>query len=684
MSHRSGRHTHGGANAVPVREFLASGVGMPAPHGAGSFALRRPTDVAKALTAATAIAFAPMVVSQAPPIHVALPAVHVADMHLTAVVSDADIKNLINAVNTGLNQLDSTVANVAGVPGQTLAGALSAASGLTNNFWSTLIGASQSNPLLANVLSALQTVTSGGLTKLAATTTSVNGTIGLTTGQVASLLTNTLTGSAATLLYAISNVVNNPLSLLSYAGLINAPVTILGGVVSNAASAASALGAGAISLIGNVVTGATAQVSNLITAANAVVNGIEQTINQQQVNSLITIAAQIVTSPLTAAITLINGATSAAADVATTTVQVAATAVQRVNNIWLSNGNGNGVIQGIVNTIAGAPLSPGSYVNVFGELITGAAESVQQVGSAVVGGFLPLPFRVSATMVSATAGALGNLADGLAKGTVAALELAGVSPLLAGTVYGLVGAVKTAMSFTAGTITTALNAVAALASAAVSVTGMYNPAAATPAAATAPTARSLSAAPTAAAAKAPTPAASKPSTSAALTSSAQASPTSSPADAPAPAAVATVAEWKSTAAEGAATPAAGPKNTATVTGPSSPASTSTTGVTPTRSAGTGSSSTSATATGSTTTAAGGSTSSRTPTPATATGKGAAAEGSSSTSSPAKKADAATGHTTAKTGAAPSASTKAESPSGTATHTANSHAGSGASSGHEAK
>lgn len=677
MLHRSGRHTHRGANAIPVREFLASASGMPAPHAAGSLAVRRSPRAAVALTAATAIAFAPMVVSQAPPVHVALPAVHVADMHLTAVVSDADIKNLINAVNTGLNQLDSTVANVAGVPGQTLAGALSAASGLTDSFWSTLIGASQSNPLLANVLSAVQTVSSGGLTKLAATTASVNGSITLTTGQVASLLTNTLTGSAATLLYAISNVVNNPLSLLSYAGLINAPLTIVGGAVSNAAAAVSAVGSGAISLVGNVVNGATAQVSNLITAANAVVNGIEQTINQQQVNSLITIAQQIVTSPLAAAITLVNGATAAITDTATTAVQVAATAVQRVDNIWLSNGDGNGLIQGIVNTIAGAPLSPASYVNVVGELITGAAESAQQVGSAVVGGFLPLPFRASATMVSATAGALGNLADGLATSTVAALEFAGVSPFFANAVYGLVGAVKTAMSITAGTITTALNAVAALASTAVSVTGIYNPAAATAAAAvpTALAARPVAAKATAAAAVKST-AATGSTTTPATSTDAPAGTTAPAAASTAPAAKAiTAAETLSTAASSAAektttakpSASADTKAATSSTGSASGADVSTAGKVAAPTTGAKSAGSSATAAGTTATAT--------------TGKTPGVD--QSTKTPAKTADSISGQSTVKSGAAQSSSAKAESSSG-AGHTTTGHGAGAASGGHDTK
>lgn len=677
MSHRSGRHTHHGANAIPVREFLASAPTTPSPHAAGTLALRRPKDVALSLTAATAIAFAPMVVSQAPPVHVALPTVHVADAQLTALVSDADIDNLISAVNTGLKQLDSTVANVAAVPGQTLTGALSAASNLTDSFWSPLISSSKSNPLLSNVLTALRVVTAGGLAKLAASTESVNSTITLTTGQVATLLTSTLTGSASTLLHAISNVVNDPLSLLSYAGVINAPVTIVGGLVSNTAAAVSAVGTGAIKIAANVITGATAQVSNLITAADALVKGIEQTIDQQQVNSLITIAQQIVTSPLRAAISLVNGATEAISDAATTTVKVAATAVQRLDNIWLSNGDGHGVVQDVINTIAAGPLSPGSYVNVAGEVITGAAQSAQQISSAIVGGFLPLPFRMSATMVGATGNALNNLADGVAKGTVAALVFAGVNPILAGTVYGLVGAVKTAISFTAGTITTALNAVAALASAAASATGVYKPAAT---AATVPTA-ALAARPAAAEkATAPAPVKSTATASGTPTSgastAAQTAATAAPAASTGPAVKDATAAETSTAAASEASPAA--DKTTSAKSSASADTKAATGSTTSASTTDGSTGgkvtepkTGAKSTGSSATSA--------VTAAATTGKAAAAD--KSTKTPAKTTDSASGHGTGKSGAAHNSPAKAESTSG-AGHTPAGHGAGAASGGHD--
>ncbi|MUM03452.1 hypothetical protein B5P44_01275 [Mycobacterium sp. CBMA 213] len=451
---------------------------------------------AVALTAATAIAFAPMVVSPAPPLHLTPAPVHINNVQLTAVVSDADIANLVAAVNSGLNQLDSTAANVVGVPGQTLSTVLSTAATLTDGFWSQLQTGSQSNPLLASMLAALRTVTAGGLTQLAATVGAVNGPVTLSTKQAATFVTSALTGSAATVLYAISHVVANPLSLLSYAGLVNVPLNIAGGLVSNGATAVANIGGNGIDLVSNVITGATAQVSNLITAANQLFNGVEQSIGQQQLSSLVAITQAIVTSPLTAGVTIINGGTAALADAAKTTLDVAATAVQRIGNIWLGNGTTGGALQGIVNTIGAQPLSPASYVNVLGELITAGAQSANQIGTTVVAGFVPLPFSTGAILVTTAAKALNNLADGVAKATAATLQFMGVPPLLAGTVYGLVGAVETAVTLTGATMSGALNAVSTLLKTASSFTGMYNSVAS--AAAVAP--KSLVATPAAAAA----------------------------------------------------------------------------------------------------------------------------------------------------------------------------------------
>ncbi|WP_162625530.1 hypothetical protein [Mycolicibacterium llatzerense] len=489
MSHRSGRHSRRGANTIPVHEFLAGRASTMTAH-------RRPLNPAVALTAATAIAFAPMVVSQAPPVHLAAAPVHINNVQLTAVVSDADIANLVAAVNSGLNELDSTAANVVGVPGQTLAAVLSTAATLTDGFWSQLQTGAKSNPLLASMLAALRTVTAGGLTQLAATAGAINGPVTLSAEQAATFVTSALTGSAATVLYAISHVVANPLSLLSYAGLVNVPLNIAGGLVFKGAAAVADIGGNGIDLVSNVITGATAQVTNLITAANQLFNGVEHSIDQQQLRSLVAITQAIVTSPLTAGVTIVNGGTAALADAAKTTLDVAATAVQRIGNIWLGDGTKGGALQGIVNTIGSEPLSPASYVNVLGELITAGAQSVNQIGTTVVAGFVPLPFSTSAILVTTAAKALNNLADGVAKATVATLQFMGVPPLLAGTVYGLVGAVETAVTLTGATMSTALNAVSTLLKTASSFTGAYNSVTST--AAVAP--KSLVATPAAAAA----------------------------------------------------------------------------------------------------------------------------------------------------------------------------------------
>lgn len=169
------------ANAIPVRQFLAGA-------SASTRADNTAWHAATAMTAATAmaLAFTPAI-THAPALH--MPTITAPSIHLTALVDPAAITALQNAVNTELANLDSTVATIVGVPGQTLATALSAAASLSTTFWQALAAAAGNNPLLTGALTSLRNLTSGGLTALASTVTTANTTIVLSTEQVSTLLT---------------------------------------------------------------------------------------------------------------------------------------------------------------------------------------------------------------------------------------------------------------------------------------------------------------------------------------------------------------------------------------------------------------------------------------------------------------------------------------------------------------
>ena len=174
-----------------------------------------------ALSAASAVAFAPLMVPTAAAGQRELAALAPAvsrNVELAAVVSNADIAALVNKLNASLDAVSTTVTAVVAVPGQTLGGALTSAVALNEHLWDGLLAAND-NPVLKAVLTALKKFSTGGLTQLANTVGDANGTIVLTTGEVANILTSTLTGSLGTALQAVTNVVAIPLSAASYTGL---------------------------------------------------------------------------------------------------------------------------------------------------------------------------------------------------------------------------------------------------------------------------------------------------------------------------------------------------------------------------------------------------------------------------------------------------------------------------------
>lgn len=563
MPNNSGRHSRN-AKTVPVREFL----GLPAArnsarHRAGGSGvavaapLRFPT-AAVALTAATAVAFAPIALHTPLPQHV-LPSITVPSIHLDAAADQ--IQSLKDAVNTELASLDATIATIVGVPGQTLATVLTSAASLNSGFWKSLITASAASPLLSGALQALEAVSSGGLTQLAGTVTAANADLVLTTKQISSLLTSTITGSAATALLAFAGIATNPLSLSSYVSLLDVPFTIGGGVLSNVITAANDLGANAISLGGTIVTGVTGQIGNIVDAVNTLVNGVKSSIDNNIVDGVITAVQGVVAAPLQAILAGVNGVTNAITGGATSTLGVVATAAEHITHTWLGNGTSNGAIQNIINTIGSAPLSPEAWVAALNTATQAAIGTVTSTATTVVAGLAPIPFTVGAGLVNAAADSVTAFSNGVAEIAAGLLTAVGVPGLLTNTVYGVAGAFNTGIKVAAAALTASLNTVATLIGAATSITGLYSPAPA--AAVPAPSAKSL----VSLAATASQTATATAATAATKTSAAKA-PTASTAAVAATGTAATAEATKTAAAASTApstTPATGTPATATST-----------------------------------------------------------------------------------------------------------------------
>lgn len=561
MPNNSGRHARN-AKTVPVREFL----GLPAARtsarhrtdGSGAAVaapLRFPT-AAVALTAATAVAFAPIALHTPLPQHI-LPSVTVPSIHLDAAADQ--IQSLKDAVNTELTSLEATIATIVGVPGQTLATVLTSAASLNSGFWQTLITASSGSPLLSGALQALERVSSGGLTQLAGTVTAANADLVLTTHQISNLLTSTITGSAATALLAFAGIATNPLSLSSYVGLLDVPFTIGGGVLSNVITAANDLGANAISLGGTLVTGVTAQIGNIVDAVNTLVAGVKGSIDNNVVDGLITAVQGVVAAPLQAILAGVNGVTNAITGGATSALGVVATAAEHITHTWLGDGTTSGAIQNIINTIGSAPLSPEAWVAALTTATQATISTVTGTATTVVAGLAPIPFTVGAGLVNAAADSVTAFSNGVAEIAAGLLTAVGVPGLLTGAVYGIAGAFNTGIKVAAAALTASLNTVATLIGAATSITGLYSPAAA--AAVPATSAKSL----VSLAATASQTATATTATAATKTSAAKA-PTASTAAVAATAATAEATKTAATASTApSATPATGTPATASST-----------------------------------------------------------------------------------------------------------------------
>lgn len=477
MSNRSGRHSRHTAHAIPARQLIASG-GTGHRAAAAIAAPRRHHAAALALATATTLAFTPVIAHQAPPLH--LPTLHAPSINLTA--DSTQIQSLVNSVNQQLNALDAQVSDIVGIPGQTLAGALNGAATLNTGFWQTLIAGAGNNPLLVGALKSLQQLTSGGLTELATTVTAANADLTLTTGQISTLLTSTLTGSAATALTAFSGLIANPLSLSSYAALLAAPFTIAGGALTNIITAADNLGANVISLGGTIVHGATAQISNIVTSVNNLVSGVKGAIDNQTVDGLITAVQGVVAAPLNAVIAVVNGGTDAATHAAISVVDVAASAAAGVTKLWVGDGTHNGAIQAAINDIGSNPLSVGSYANAVITLAQAAITTVTGTVTTISAGLLPIPVVAAADLVNTAAAATTAFSNGLAQVAVGLLNAVGVPPLISNTMYGLATVFNTGVNVVAGAISASLNGVAGLLRTGTAITGLFTPVAATAAA----------------------------------------------------------------------------------------------------------------------------------------------------------------------------------------------------------
>ncbi|HEX7826292.1 MAG TPA: hypothetical protein VF477_15425, partial [Mycobacterium sp.] len=317
-----------------------------------------------------------------------------------------------------------------------------------------------SNPTLGSVLLALKAVSSGGLSQLALAVDAAGSTVALTTGQVAGLLTSTVTGSLGAALQAISSVVNDPLSVASYLGLLATPIGIGGLALQGGINVVASLATNRLGLASTLVHGVTAQIGNALSLVNGLLETGKTLTNVALLDGALTAVQGIVSAPVTAALAGIDGITTAVSNAANFAIGRIAGGASAITTTWLGNGTTSGALQNALIAIGSAPLSPASYTNAIG-LLVGAGVSTVQTVIGTASSFASLPFRVGADLTGTTAAVINSFTSGLATAASGLLQAAGLPTFIAGLPYAVSTAVSAAVNIAAFATSAALNAISA-------------------------------------------------------------------------------------------------------------------------------------------------------------------------------------------------------------------------------
>ncbi|GAA2538699.1 hypothetical protein [Mycolicibacterium diernhoferi] len=182
-------------------------------------------------TVAGAIALAPLAIPTEGRT-IALPSVSTstADVRLSAVINPAHVDALITALRSGLAEVTTGLDNITTQTGIGLNNVLTRTQALNTGLWNRLIEAAGPGALGA-LVAALGSYSEASLALTASSIEGAAGSLLVLPGDVTDIIGSTLIGSLNTALYAITDVVNNPLRLASYTGLLAGVVNIVGDIL---------------------------------------------------------------------------------------------------------------------------------------------------------------------------------------------------------------------------------------------------------------------------------------------------------------------------------------------------------------------------------------------------------------------------------------------------------------------
>lgn len=390
-----------------------------------------------AFTAASAIALTPLVVIPAEGRTVAVPSMSTTDVRLTAVINPADVDNLIAALRAGLADVNAGIESVEAFTADTLADVLTRTQELNTGLWTRLVAAAGTGAL-GTLVTAISNYSQASL---AMTADSINGAAAAVIplpGDITNIIGSTLIGSLNTALYAITDVINNPLKLASYTGLLAGVVNIIGdalvsqdpnydtgllpGTGGNSLFETALQGTvgAVINVIGLGSSGLTGQVNLAVDSLNGALDGIVAQSGSELVAGLVGLIQGLALNPIQiinntgvlGGLVNIGFPLIAAVDPIVNAASAAVVGVQNGLNIAL-------------NAIGNAPLELDSYTTALGGLFNGGFDVTDAAVSAGTSA-LTLPGSVLAGVTTTTAALVTELTTNLAQTVAGVLTQVGL------------------------------------------------------------------------------------------------------------------------------------------------------------------------------------------------------------------------------------------------------------------
>jgi hypothetical protein len=374
------------------------------------------------LTAASAIAFTPLVLP-ANEKAFTIPNVSVSEIQLT--VTPAEIVAFFDNLQGELEAFNADLADVVGIPGQSLFNALQLAIDTNTDFYATLAGLT-TNPTLLGLLAALEDSSNYGLESLQIAVGEGNDNIMVTTEDLANLLDSTITGSLSNVLSSFVAVLNDPFSAANYAGLLSTGAVATGQLM--ATNGISALQVLSDSGFGFAFTGldlAEDQIFNAITTVADLMDVGADATGSAVIEAVNAAIQSLTLGPIQALSDVGFGITG---DVLGGFQDGLDTTLAGVDGIVTTVGD---ALQDAINTIGAGPLTPANYLAASAILLAGGFTTFN-TGVETLGDVAQIPFSIGISITEGVTGVTTDLNLQFATALSGVLAAAGLPADIAG------------------------------------------------------------------------------------------------------------------------------------------------------------------------------------------------------------------------------------------------------------